>query len=343
MQFAVFDHLDRRDEPLQKFYDDRLKLAAAAERLGFYAYHIAEHHGTPLGMAPSPSVFLAALAQRTSSIRIGPMVYLLALYPPLRLIEEISMIDNLCGGRLHVGVGRAVSPHESGFFGVDFEDGWNHYAEALDVITTGLYADRLDWDSARFRYEDVPIELHPMQDPVPLWCAPAQPLSIELAAQYGMHIVSLGPVARVKEISDAYREAWDTHKNSARRRYSAVNGGDPFIGAYRLIYVANSDAEARRTIGPAFDHWFDSIAKLWRERGGSSSLLLMDSYEKACAAGMMVAGSPETVRDALASQAEETGFDYAMLEFAFGDLGHDREMASLELFAAEVMPGLKAL
>ena len=107
-----------------------------------------------------------------------------------------------------------------------------------------------------------------------------------------------------------------------------------------MIYVADSDAQALRTVGPAFDHWFDSIAKLWRERGGNASLLLMDSYEKACAAGMMVAGSPETVRNALASQAEEAGFDYAMLEFAFGDLGHDREVASMELFAAEVMPGL---
>jgi alkanesulfonate monooxygenase SsuD/methylene tetrahydromethanopterin reductase-like flavin-dependent oxidoreductase (luciferase family) len=340
MQFAVFDHLDRRDEPLRQFYEDRLKLAAAAERLGFYAYHIAEHHGTPLGMAPSPSVFLAALAQRTSTIRIGPMVYLLALYPPLRLIEEISMVDNLSSGRLHVGVGRAVSPHEAAFFGVEPEDGWDHYAEALEVIMTGLYAERLEWDSARFRYDNVPIELHPMQDPVPLWCAPSQPRSIELAAQYGMHIVTLGPVSRVKEVSDAYRQAWAAEKNHARRRFSAA-GDDPFIGAYRLIYVADSDAEARRVIGPAFDHWFDSIAKLWRERGGTASLLLMDSYEKACAAGMMVAGSPDTVRDALGAQADEAGFDYAMLEFAFGDLGHDREMASMELFAAEVMPGLR--
>ncbi len=342
MQFAIFDHLDRRDEPLHDFYDDRMKLAAAAERLGFYAYHIAEHHGTPLGMAPSPSVFLAALAQRTSTIRIGPMVYLLALYPPLRLIEEISMVDNLSGGRLEVGVGRAVSPHESRFYGVEPEDGWDHFAEALDVIMSGLYADRLTWDSARFHYDNVPIELHPMQDPVPLWCAPSSPGSIELAAKYGMHIVSLGPVARVKEISASYREAWDRHNDSELRRYSAASG-DPFIGAYRLIYVADSDAEARRAIGPAFDHWFDSIAKLWRERGGDSTLLLMDSYEKACATGMMVAGSPATVRDALASQAEEAGFDYAMLEFAFGDLGHAREMASLELFAAEVMPGLRDL
>ncbi len=342
MQFAVFDHLDRRDEPLRQFYDDRLKLAEAAERLGFYAYHIAEHHGTPLGMAPSPSVFLAALAQRTSRIRIGPMVYLLALYPPLRLIEEISMVDNLSAGRLEIGVGRAISPHEAGFFGVDPEDGWNHYAEALDVIMTGLYADRLDWDSARFRYDDVPIELHPMQNPVPLWCAPTQPQSIELAAQYGMHIVSLGPVARVKQISDAYREAWQAEKAHERRRYSAVSG-NPYIGAYRLVHVADSDAEARRTVGPAFDHWLDSLAKLWRERGGNASLLLMDTYEKASAVGMLVAGSPDTVRNALASQAEEAGFDYAMLEFAFGDLGHDREMASLELFAAEVMPGLKDL
>ena len=89
MEFGIFDHLDRNDRPLNDYYEDRLKIIEAYDKAGFYGYHIAEHHSTPLGMAPSPSVFLAALAQRTSSIRIGPMVYLLALYPPLRLIEEI--------------------------------------------------------------------------------------------------------------------------------------------------------------------------------------------------------------------------------------------------------------
>ena len=99
-----------------------LHLFQAAEAAGFRGYHLAEHHGTPLGAAPSPGIFLAALAQATSSIRIGPLVYLVPLYIPLRLIEEICMLDNLSKGRLEVGLGRGVSPIEVAFFGVDPDD-----------------------------------------------------------------------------------------------------------------------------------------------------------------------------------------------------------------------------
>ena len=75
MEFGVFDHLDRDDQPLGAYYESRLSIIEAYDRLGFYAYHIAEHHSTPLGMAPSPSVFLAAVAQRTRRLRFGPLVY----------------------------------------------------------------------------------------------------------------------------------------------------------------------------------------------------------------------------------------------------------------------------
>ncbi len=105
MKFGIFDHLDRRDQPLGQFYDDRLEMAAAYEAAGFYSYHIAEHHATPLGMAPSPNVFLAAVARCTTTLRFGPLVYLLPMYHPVRLAEEICMLDHLSGGRLDVGVG----------------------------------------------------------------------------------------------------------------------------------------------------------------------------------------------------------------------------------------------
>src|SRR5881296_3061874 len=80
MKFGVFDHMDRNGLPLGQQYEDRLKLIEGYERAGFHCYHLAEHHATPLGMAPSPSVFLAAAAQRTGRIRLGPLVYLLPLY-----------------------------------------------------------------------------------------------------------------------------------------------------------------------------------------------------------------------------------------------------------------------
>ena len=106
MEFGVFDHLDKNDRPLARYYSERLELIAAYERAGFYAYHVAEHHLTDLGMAPSPSVFLAAVAARTTRLRFGPMIFAAPLYHPLRLLQEICMLDQLSGGRLEIGFGR---------------------------------------------------------------------------------------------------------------------------------------------------------------------------------------------------------------------------------------------
>ena len=117
MKFGVFDHLDRGDLPLKDFYRERLRLIEAYEQAGFYAYHLAEHHSTPLGMAPSPSVFLAAVAERTRRLRFGPLVYALPLHHPLRLIEEICMLDQMSGGRLEIGFGRGASPVETALYG----------------------------------------------------------------------------------------------------------------------------------------------------------------------------------------------------------------------------------
>src|SRR5215469_15626261 len=96
--FGVFDWIDRAAEPLRQLYEERLQLLELADSAGFFCYHLAEHHATPLGMAPSPALFLSAAAQRTRRIRLGPLVYLLPLYNPLRLIEEVSMLDQLSGG-----------------------------------------------------------------------------------------------------------------------------------------------------------------------------------------------------------------------------------------------------
>src|SRR5208282_5947964 len=110
--FGIFDHLERREVPLEQLYEERLQLIEAAARAGIFCYHLAEHHATPLGMSTSPNVFLAAVAMRTRRSNMVPLVYLLPLYHPIRLVEEICMLDQLSSGRLEVGVGRGISPFE---------------------------------------------------------------------------------------------------------------------------------------------------------------------------------------------------------------------------------------
>src|SRR5262245_64846729 len=84
MEFGVFDHLDRNDLPLRDYYESRLKIIEAYDRLGFYAYHVAENHSTPLGMAASPSVFLSAVAQGTRGMGLGPVVFGVRLFYMVR-------------------------------------------------------------------------------------------------------------------------------------------------------------------------------------------------------------------------------------------------------------------
>src|SRR5215207_8747888 len=145
MRFGLFDHMDRSGENTSAQYETRLQILEACDRAGFYSYHLAEHHGTPLGLAPSPSVFLAAVAQRTTRLRLGPLVYTLALYNPVRLAEEVCMLDALSGGRLELGVGRGISPIELRMLGVDPDEAPSMYAERLEILLRALTSERLDF------------------------------------------------------------------------------------------------------------------------------------------------------------------------------------------------------
>src|SRR5215472_16830388 len=106
LQFGIFDQNDHGRYPLTEQYDKRLALIEAYDRAGFRTYHMSEHHSTPLNLTPSPSVFLAAVAQRTRRLRFGALVYVLPAHHPLRLAEEICMLDHLSRGRLEIGIRR---------------------------------------------------------------------------------------------------------------------------------------------------------------------------------------------------------------------------------------------
>src|SRR5437016_2350872 len=88
MRFGIIDHNDDTGRPHVRQVAERLELIEAYDRLGFYAYHLTEHHGTPLAVTPSPHLMLAAAAQRTSRLRLGTLITILSLYHPMRVIEE---------------------------------------------------------------------------------------------------------------------------------------------------------------------------------------------------------------------------------------------------------------
>jgi alkanesulfonate monooxygenase SsuD/methylene tetrahydromethanopterin reductase-like flavin-dependent oxidoreductase (luciferase family) len=180
LKFGVFDHLDRGGRTLADLYSERLQIVEQYDRAGFYAYHVAEHHCTPLGMAPSPGVFLSAVAQRTKRLRFGPLVYLLPLYHPVRLAEEIAMLDQLSHGRLEVGVGRGRSPIELMLYGQDIAQAQDVFDEALAILQLALSQGRITFSGKHFKLHDVPLELRPLQRPHPaLWYGVGTPDNAE--------------------------------------------------------------------------------------------------------------------------------------------------------------------
>ena len=213
IKFGVFDHIERRNDSLDRLYQGRLELLREYDAAGFFCYHVAEHHATPLGMAPSPGIFLAAAAQCTRQIHLGPLVYLLPLYNPLRLISEICMLDHISNGRLEIGVGRGVSPFELAYYGISFMDSREIFDEALDVIVDGLRNERLSHRGPHYRFDSVPMELTPKQRPnPPFWYGVSTPESLMAAARRGMNMVTLGPTSMVKDLGTRYREEVARHK-----------------------------------------------------------------------------------------------------------------------------------
>ena len=336
MKFGVFDHMDRGTVPLGEQYENRLKLIEAYERHGFHMYHLAEHHSTPLGMAPSPSVFLSAVAQRTSRLRFGPLVYTLPMYHPLRAAEEICMLDQLSNGRLEIGVGRGISAHELTYYGVDPAEAQPRYVEAFSVVRAALTSKVLDHEGTYYTFRDVPIEIEPVQKPhPPLWYGVSGPDGVPWAAQNAVNVVCNVPAAKARTIADRYRAEW-----AALGRAPATM---PCVGFNRHVVIADSDAEATAIARRAYAHWHHNFFALFRKHGTKPPFAVYpDTFDALQEMGLGIAGTAETVRDTLVAQVTEAGTNYLVCRLAFGDLSLAESMRSLERYAASVMPALLA-
>ena len=334
MKFGVFDHMDDAGIPHGELFAGRLRLAEAYDRAGFHGYHLAEHHGTPIGCAASPGIFLAALAQRTEKLRFGPLVYLLPFYHPLRLIEEICMLDQLSGGRLELGIGRGVSPFETHNYALDFSQTGAMYHEAFQVLLKGLAADELTFDGKFYRFDKVPMLLKPVQRPhPPLWYGVSIPDNADWPAANDVNVVSLAPPAAVRPIFERYQ--------ATRRKLG--KGDTTLRGVGRHVVVADTDEKALAVARRAYPRWRTNFFWLFRRHGSAPRVgdLYPESFDQLAALRTAVAGSPQTVRDFIAAEIETTGANYFVPWLAFGDMTVEEALHSVDLFAREVMPAFR--
>ena len=348
MKIGLFDHIEDGARPLTTLFDERLQFAEAADAAGFYCLHLAEHHATPLNMVPVPGVFMGALARATKRMRIGPLVYLLPLYSPLRLIEEICMLDHLSYGRLDVGVGRGVSPYELKYHKVEHDDSRDIFIDAFKCLSAGLVTDTLTYKGEHYVYENVPIALRPLQQPhPPFWYASSNEIGSTWAGEHGLHFVTLGPMATAKTNIDAFKEA--LAKRGAPAQPKAEFPGGAVIGVQRHIFVADTDAEAHRFAKPAMEVHLANLNWLRAKHGvtGLTSRLNVPrgaTYEDCVERrhrDRRLAGRPCARRSS--GRSRELGVNYLLTYLFLGTMSLADALRSLDLFSAEVMPHLAKL
>ncbi len=374
IRFGVFDHIEHLpDVPLHRIYEERLQQMEALDQAGFFAYHLAEHH-TPAvhSMAPSQNVFLSSAAQRTKRLRFGPGVYVLPLHHPLRLIEEVSMLDHLSGGRLELGVGRG-GVLEAYFWGQDGDEASNRlrYDETLETLRRGLANDELTFEGQFYRFDQVPMRLRPLQRPTPPFWYMRNP---EVAAEHGMNCIVVGSLDTLEANVMRYRRLWGEHNPSpltiqgrppmiglvvhcllAEDEEQAIAEAKPAAAAYgwnlgtprrleaerrKLTQFVNAEGTGPRPVQPerhtAPEERRDleaSLAKLAEEERKQRDA------RRRTPGGLpgFVVGTPETVTSYF-DEYMLTGANYMVLSFQWGNLNHAQAMRSIRLFREHLMP-----
>jgi alkanesulfonate monooxygenase SsuD/methylene tetrahydromethanopterin reductase-like flavin-dependent oxidoreductase (luciferase family) len=348
MKIGLFDHIEHGDRPTAQLFDERLAFIQAADQAGFYCLHLAEHHQTPLNMVPVPGVFMGAVARLTKRIKMGPLVYLLPLYSPLRMIDEICMLDHLSHGRAEIGVGRGVSPFELKYHKIEHDQSREIFIDAFKCISAGMGVETLTYHGPHYQFENVPIALQPLQQPhPPFWYGSSGDEGSTWAGEQGLHFVTLGPNPAAKANIDTFKAAFAKRGGKAAQPKPEFSGGIA-LGVQRHIFVDETDEKARAWGKPAMDSHLANINWLRNKHGVTATAARMKNtrganFEECAAEGTVIAGSPKTVLAEIEKQRKEIGFNYLLTYLFLGSMSAADAMRSLKLFTAEVMPAVEKM
>ncbi len=240
MKFGILQFFSwpGRHGPLEDVYARALERIGIMDRGGFDAVWLAEHHFTTYSVCPSVHMVGVLAAARTKRLRIGTAVSLAALYHPLRLAEEVALLDVISGGRVNWGAGRGFAPLEFEAFGVPPAESTERFREAVDIVLQAWTQERLTYASANYRFDGLEVLPKPLQKPhPPVWMAATSAPAIDWAASRGFSIL-MDPHATTTELGEKRR------LYARRLAEAGFSDAGRDIPMARLIAVAKTKAEA---------------------------------------------------------------------------------------------------
>jgi len=332
LEFGVFDWLDVNNKrSIAETYDDRIAIARRADQGAFERIHYAEHHGATLGLAASPGLFATAVARETERIKLAPMTFIVPLYDPLRLVQEIAMIDQLAHGRLELGIGKGSSPIEAKMFGFSAEEMQARYdafvPAILEALETGVFISPITG-------EQIDLIIRP-SGPYTYWYPTSNPESIAKAAQNGQNTIfgfafKSPPVEVIRERRDIYFEA--------RAALGETGERHPRFGILRHVVVADTDEAAFEIAEKAFIDHYDNFTWLWRKHGVDQPA--QPNLRQLVADRLFIVGSAESVIEQVTDLVKATGVNYFASAFSWGSLDVADALTSVDLFDTKVIPAV---
>ncbi len=302
-----------------------------ADQLGVDAFGIGEHHRDDFAVT-APEVVLAAIAARTSRIKLGTAVTVLSSDDPIRVYERFATLDAVSRGRAEITLGRGSFVESFPLFGYDLADYGTLFTEKLDLFAAVRMEKPFSWDgTVRAPLENADVYPKTASGSITTWIGVGgTPESVVRAARYRFPLMLAiigGDPARFAPYAELYRRA-----------LAELGAPELPIGVHSPGFIADTDDEARELLFPYFKAQRDRIG---RERGWPP--VTREQFEAEVADGAVFAGSPDTVAAKIARTAETLDLSRFDLKYSNGAMPHEHQVRAIELYAREVVPRVRDL
>lgn len=324
-------------------YRELQDLFVAAEQLGYSGAWLAEHHFSDYGTIGGPAVFLAAVAARTKSLRLGVGISVLPFHDPLRVAEDYAALDVISGGRLDFGVGRGYQPREFAGFNIDMAEARGRFLESLEIVQTAWKGEPFSYRGKYHGIRDVIVKPRPVQRPIPTYVASVSPETFELARSRGYSIMG----TLLTNSADQLARLMPQHR--------AVTQHAPPVGISMPIltpmYVGRTNEEALIESAGEFRWYYDTVGKLLPKAGEATDPSY--AYFRKLAdrtghgdVGQTVARWPVGDADRVSSFCidllRRTTANHLICFASIGAMEYRKALRNVERIANEVMPRVRA-
>jgi len=331
---------------------EHMALGDLAEPLGFDSLFALEHHFTGYAMSPSPTQLLSYYAGRTRRITLGTAVIVLPWHDPVRVAEEIALLDVLSGGRCLFGFGRGAASAEYAGFRVPMEEARARFVEAARIVVKALTEPSFDWDGEFFHIPRTSIRPRPISHPERrFYASSVSPESAEIMAKlgFGVLVVMQNEWPKAAQDIERYRDIATSVGHTPRPPIILMN-----------VSVAETRTEAQERAQTYLSRKWDSIDNHYHFSDGhlasvkgyefygnmakTYSKLKDESYRKKATefyVKIQVVGTPDDCLQQLAELHRLTGLDHLVTEFGYGCMPHEEAELNMRLFAERVMPVLQ--